>query len=151
MAAWLVVACAEHVARGRREGFVQACHGKAAPLRRMKPGDWVVCYSPSSAFRGADGLKAFTALGQVAEGQPFLFDMGGGFIPWRRQIRWLEARPAPLREVAAHLELTRDPAWGWRLRQGYLPLSEADADCLRRAMGRMEGLPVALGAGVRAS
>jgi hypothetical protein len=37
---WLAVASAEHVRRGQAEGFMQVCHGKAAPLKRIQPGDW---------------------------------------------------------------------------------------------------------------
>ena len=55
---WIVVAAAEHVRRGRAGAFTQACHGKAAPLKRMKPGDGVVCYSPTASFRGKDRLQA---------------------------------------------------------------------------------------------
>jgi len=134
MAAWLVVACADHVARGQAEGFVQACHGKAAPLRRMAPGDWVICYSPSQAFRGQDGLRSFTALGRITEGEPYLADMGNGFVPWRRNVNWMEGTAQPLKALADQLELTQSPSWGWRLRQGHLPLSEADAACVRSAM-----------------
>jgi hypothetical protein len=39
---WLAVASAEHVRIGRAEGFMQVCHGKAAPLRRLRPDDWVI-------------------------------------------------------------------------------------------------------------
>lgn len=55
---WVVTASADHAARGRAEGIVQACHGKVAPLRRMRPGDGVVIYSPHGhAGRSAgDGL-----------------------------------------------------------------------------------------------
>ena len=43
---WIAVASAEHVRRGKREGFMQVSHGKAAPLKRIRPGDRVVYYSP---------------------------------------------------------------------------------------------------------
>ena len=35
---WIAVASAEHVRLGRTQGFMQVCHGKAAPLRRMRAG-----------------------------------------------------------------------------------------------------------------
>ena len=38
---WLAVASADHVAVGRAEGFMQVCHGKVSPLRRLQPGDRV--------------------------------------------------------------------------------------------------------------
>lgn len=34
---WVVTASSDHAAHGRTQGIVQACHGKVAPLRRMKP------------------------------------------------------------------------------------------------------------------
>ena len=67
---WIAVASAEHVRLGRRQGFMQVCHGKAAPLRRVQPGDGILYYSPSEAFGAKDRLQAFTAAGIVAAG-PF--------------------------------------------------------------------------------
>ena len=64
---WIAVASAEHVQKGRFSGFMQVCHGKGAPLRRMKPNDWVVYYSPNVTFGGKDKLQSFTAIGQIKE------------------------------------------------------------------------------------
>lgn len=61
MSNWIAVASAEHVQKGRLSGFMQVCHGKGAPLRRMKPNDWVVYYSPTVTFGGRDKLQSFTA------------------------------------------------------------------------------------------
>ena len=47
---WLAVASAEHVEIGRDAGFMQVCHGKATPLRRVQPGDRVVYYSPNRIY-----------------------------------------------------------------------------------------------------
>jgi hypothetical protein len=47
------------------------CHGKAAPLKRIRPGDGVVYYSPTNVFRGNDGLQSFTAIGVVRNGAPY--------------------------------------------------------------------------------
>ena len=58
---WVAVASAEHVRRGRSEGFMQVSHGKAAPLKRVKPGDRVVYYSPAVKLGGTDKLQAFTS------------------------------------------------------------------------------------------
>ena len=65
---WLAVASADHVAIGRRGGFMQVCHGKGSPLRRIKPGDRVAYYSPSELMRKPDGLQSFTAIGIVEPG-----------------------------------------------------------------------------------
>ncbi|MBS0528520.1 MAG: EVE domain-containing protein, partial [Proteobacteria bacterium] len=65
---WIVVASADHIALGRAGGFMQANHGKAAPLRRLSAGDTVIAYSPVQTFGTKTKLQAFTALGKVASG-----------------------------------------------------------------------------------
>ncbi|MGO4837894.1 EVE domain-containing protein, partial [Rhizobiaceae sp. 2RAB30] len=93
-AAWLAVASAEHVEHGRDCGFMQVCHGRATPLRRIGPGDGIVYYSPSISFRGKDALRAFTAIGTVRAGTPYQVEMYGGFRPFRRDVAWAEAKQA---------------------------------------------------------
>lgn len=100
----------------------------------MRPGDLVACYSPTQGFQGGERLQAFTALGLVAPGEPFLFDMGRGFVPWRKNVHWLETRSLPLEELKARLDLTKDPHWGWKLRRGHLALSLKDARLLAESM-----------------
>lgn len=53
---WIAVASAEHVALGQTLGIMQTCHGKAAPLRRLSPGDRVFYYSPTLSAGGKDRL-----------------------------------------------------------------------------------------------
>ena len=79
---WVGVACAAHVRRGRSGGFMQLGHGKAAPLKRVKPGDRIVYYSPTVTLGGKDKLQAFTAIGTVKDREPYVFDMGKGFKPY---------------------------------------------------------------------
>lgn len=55
---WLAVASANHV-RIAKAGFMQVNHGKAAPLRRISPGDGVAYYSPTITLGGKDKLQAF--------------------------------------------------------------------------------------------
>ncbi|QLQ20517.1 MAG: EVE domain-containing protein [Exiguobacterium profundum] len=132
---WVVTASSDHAARGRTEGIVQACHGKVAPLRRMKPGDGVVIYSPRASMQGGAAVQAFTAIGLVREGAPYIFDMGGGFTPWRRGVDWQAARPAPIRPLLGALELTRGQAsWGMAFRYGLRELSRADFEVISAAM-----------------
>jgi len=80
-ATWIAVACTEHVRRGRQGGFMQVCHGKAAQLRRIQPGDAVAYYSPTIALGGKALSRSFTAAGIVAEGEPYVVDMGADFRP----------------------------------------------------------------------
>ena len=133
---WLAVASANHVRKGRAEGFMQVCHGKLAPLRRIKPGDHVVYYSPTQTFRGSETLQSFTAIGVVAEREPYPFDMGGGFVPYRRDVHWLTAQEAPIRPLLDQLEFTAGQRnWGYALRFGVLAFSVHDMNLVAQAMG----------------
>jgi hypothetical protein len=133
---WVVVASADHVAKGVAGGFAQACHGKAGPLRRMKPGDGVVCYSPTAEFGGKERVQAFTAIGVVSNRAPYVVDMGGGFRPSRADILWRSSRPAPIRPLVGRLALTRGRAnWGGAFRFGFCEIGEQDFGLIRVAMG----------------
>lgn len=137
---WLVVASAEHVAIGSTGGFVQVCHGKPAPLRRLQPGDRVVCYSPnrryspSHASRVRDRLQAFTAIGTVGEGDPYRADMGAGFQPWRRDVAWHDAEPVAISALQGALLFMQERNWGYRLRQGLVEIGDGDMTAIAEAM-----------------
>ena len=133
---WIAVACADHVALGVAGGFMQVCHGKAAPLRRMRPGDYVAYYSPTEAFRVRQSLQAFTAIGVIRDSEPYCFDMGAGFQPWRRNVDWLVSQPANIRPLLGKLEFTagRGSTWGFPLRFGVLAVSDADMTVIGEAM-----------------
>ena len=144
---WLAVASAEHVEIGRNAGFMQVCHGKATPLRRVQPGDRVVyyspnrIYSPSHALRGKDRLQAFTALGTVKPGALYQADMGFGFHPFRRDVAWHDAEPAPLALLQDELAFTQEQNWGYRLRQGLIEISDADMTIIAAAMFTASAAP----------
>ena len=137
---WIAVAAAEHVRRGRAGGFMQVSHGKAAPLRRIEPGDRVLYYSPTSAFQGRDKLQAFTAIGIVDAGEPYQCDMGEGFRPFRRDVTWFDSCEAAIAPLLDRLEFAGGKRnWGFRLRFGLLAISEHDIDLIAHAM-RVPGI-----------
>lgn len=132
---WICVASAEHVRRGVAGGFMQVNHGKAAPLKRIRPGDRVIYYSPSEVMRVADGLQSFTAIGTVKEGEPYQGEMGGGFTPFRRDVAWRQARETPIRPLLGRLEFTvGKPNWGAPFRYGLVEIGEADFRLIEQAM-----------------
>ena len=91
---WIGVASRDHVMRGVAGGFCQLGHGKAAPVKRLKPGDGIVYYSPRAEFGEGEPVQAFTAIGEIAAGEAYAD--GGGFEPARRDVLWHgEARHAP--------------------------------------------------------
>lgn len=132
---WLAVASAEHVRRGRAEGFMQVCHGKCAPLKRIRPGDLVSYYSPTVHFGGKDRLQAFTAIGTVRSAVPYQVDMGEGFCLFRHDVDWLPAAEAPIAPLLPRLSFSADrPNWGQALRFGLLALTAADMALIAGAM-----------------
>ncbi|MBB3643961.1 hypothetical protein FHX14_000120 [Rhizobium sp. BK619] len=133
--AWIAVASAEHVRIGRQAGFMQVCHGKASPLRRITPEDRVIYYSPTVVFGGKDRLQAFTAIGAARDGAPYQVEMESGFRPWRRDVDWQSAEETPIRPLLDRLSFTRvGPNWGYQLRFGLFGISDEDADMIAEAM-----------------
>ena len=133
---WIGVACAEHVRRGRADGFMQLGHGKVAPLLRVKPGDRIIYYSPTVVFGKKDGLQSFTAIGKIKDREPYLFDMGKGFRPYRRDVQWAKAKEAPIAPLLDKLEFTAGKRnWGYQFRFGLFPISAKDFRVIAAAMG----------------
>jgi hypothetical protein len=136
MANWITVASADHVAIGVAQGFLQVTHGKSAPLRRIKPGDVVAIYSPVQVFGSRDGLQSFTALGRVEDAEPYQGQMGPGFTPFRRDVAWGPARPAPIGPLRERLSLTAGKSnWVAPFRFGLVQVDDADMAVIAAAMG----------------
>ncbi len=135
---WIAVACAEHAQRGRVAqpvGFMQVCHGKVAPLRRVSPGDRVVYYAPAQTMAGTDRLQSFFSLGVVQPGEPYAFDMGGGFVPFRRDVAYVEAQPAPIAPLLDELDFVENrQRWGYPFRRGLFEIGTADMQRIAHAM-----------------
>ena len=133
---WIGVAAANHIARGKAGGFMQVNHGKEAPLKRLQPGDVIAYYSPVREFGGKDSLKAFTALGLVKPGAPYQGDMGGGFVPFRRDVDWLDAQEAAIAPLLQSLSFTKGQShWGYKFRFGLFEISKDDMALIAGAMG----------------
>jgi hypothetical protein len=141
---WIAVASAEHVRLGRGEGFMQVSHGKAAPLKRIKPGDGVIYYSPTTVFGKKDALQSFTAIGTVKDGEPYQVEMklasGKGFKPYRRDVTWAKAKETPIAPLLDELEFTAGKAnWGYQLRFGLFSISAKDFRRIAKAIGAKFG------------
>jgi hypothetical protein len=134
--AWVGVVSRAHVQRGVLGGFAQACHGKRAPLDEMRDGDTLVYYSPTTEFRGGDPLRAFTALAVVLGEGSYPFDMGGGFVPFRRNVAYAAClREVPIKELAPRLHFVQNhPSWGMLARRGHFEIDRHDLDLIATAM-----------------
>jgi hypothetical protein len=135
---WIAVASAEHARRGcavPQRGFMQLCHGKCAPLKRMAPGDRVAYYAPTITMGGKDKLQSFVSIGVVQAGEPYAFDMGGGFVPFRRDVVYVSAHEAPIAPLLEQFEFVEDRTrWGYKFRFGLFKVSDADMRLIAGAM-----------------
>ena len=130
---WIAVASAEHARRGK-VGFMQVNHGKAAPLRRISPGDGVAYYSPTETFGGKDKLQAFTLIGRVKPGDIYEGQMGD-WVAHRRDVAWTDAHDAPIAPLLDRLEFTQGQRnWGYKMRFGLFEISKADFAVIASAM-----------------
>jgi len=133
---WVNTVSLEHVRLGVEGGFTQADHGRSTRLRRLRPGDGLVFYSPRTEMRGGTPLQEFTAIGRVSGIAPYQVDLEPDFHPWRLTVDFLEARPAPARPLVGDLEFIADPKrWGYPFRRGLFEVCSADFLRIASAMG----------------
>ena len=135
---WIAVASAEHARRGcalPAQGYMQVCHGKRAPLQRVAPGDRVAYYAPALTMGGKDKLQSFVSIGLVQPGEPYAFDAGGGFVPYRRDVAYVPAAESRIAPLLDRLELASDRArWGYQFRFGLFTISAHDMALIAKAM-----------------
>ncbi len=116
-------------------GIAQIGHGRMAGLSRMRAGDGLVYYSPRVEMDSTRPLRAFTAIGRIADNEVWQADEGD-FTPWRRRVEWdAGATEVALVQLQADLELTQGPNWGYPLRRGLVELSGHDFKRIALAMG----------------
>ncbi|MBP1044778.1 EVE domain-containing protein [Enterococcus sp. BWM-S5] len=119
---WVGVASKDHVELGVAGGFAQLCHGKGAPLNRMKAGDWLIYYAPKKSLKTNEPYQKFMAVGQILEGDAYPFEMFPGFVPYRKNVSFAPvSSPLSLEAVKAF------PLWTdyrSKLRFGHFEISE---------------------------
>jgi hypothetical protein len=100
----------------------------------MRPGDWLVYYSPQQRLGEQSPVREFTAIGEIADDHIWQADEGS-FQPWRRAVRYrADALRVPIAALHDTLDLTAAPSWGYQLRRGLLRLTDRDLATIRRAM-----------------
>lgn len=137
---WLVVVSRDHLELGKKLGIVQANHGKAAPMRRMKPGDLIVFYSPKIHFQGKEPLKKLTAIARVKKGDAYQADMSGGFTPFRRDVEFLACEETDIQPLIDALTFIRNKkSWGFVFRFGFFEIPKGDFEIITKAMRLRKG------------
>lgn len=132
---WIGVASRDHVKTGEQGGFCQFCHGKAAPLKRMKKGDWIIYYSPKLYFQGQELCQKFTAMGEIVDDTVYQVEMFSGFFPHRRNVHFAVCHEVEIKPMIAELDFIKDKQnWGYQFRFGVLEINESDFNKISRRM-----------------
>ena len=134
---WIGVVSKDHVDRATAGGFAQVNHGKAGPLERMHAGDGFAFYSPRTSYPDGTPLQAFTAIGRVRTGTVYQVEMEEGFHPFRLDVDFLAADPAPVKPLLPELSFIRSKThWGAAFRFGVVRVPAADFAVIAGAMKR---------------
>ena len=132
---WINTVSRDHVLTGVNGGFTQANHGRSTVLRRLAHGDLVAFYSPRTRHPDGEPLQCFTAIGRVADDQPYQAEMTPTFHPWRRGMHFLPCEEVPIRDLLTDLAFIEDPKrWGFPFRRSLFQISRDDFRRIAKAM-----------------
>lgn len=132
---WIGVVSKEHTMRGVEGGFMQVCHGKQAPLKRMKLNDWMIVYSPKQTMEGDVKCQSFTAIGQAIDEDVYQFQMTPTFIPFRRNMRFYDCEETSILPLIEKLNFIQDKKkWGFKFRFGFFEIEENDFKFIKSKM-----------------
>lgn len=132
---WIIVASREHVKKGELAGFAQACHGKATPLKRMKPGDWIIYYCSKMAMNKPEKCQSFTAIGRILDTEVYQCDMGDGFMPWRKNVEFFPCEEVSILPFIENMQSIKNKKyWGGALRYGILEIPRHDFELIASHM-----------------
>lgn len=124
---WVLTISLDHVLLGVEGGFTQADHGRDARLRALSRGDLVAFYSPRPALGSKVVLQQLTALGEVADDEPYQVHVGDDVRPWRRKVTFEEVGRVPIRPLIPLLGfVTDEQRWGLPFRSGVLEVTAGD-------------------------
>ena len=136
---WVIIASKDHVETGKLGGFAQACHGKARPLKRMRPKDFVIYYSSKKSFGKPEKCQEFTAIGQVARDEVYQFEMNPNFCPFRRNIDFLPSKNISILPLINLLQfIPNKKRWGYPFRFGFFEIGQADFELIASKMLLLE-------------
>lgn len=132
---WIGVASRDHVSNGVQLGICQFCHGKSAPAKRLKKGDFVIYYSPKNTMNGSESYQKFTAIGIVQDDIPYQVDMGDNFKPFRRNIKYFNAQHVDIKLLVEDLPFIRNKkSWGYAFRYGFLEIDQLSFEIIAKQM-----------------
>lgn len=132
---WIVTVSKEHVLNGKEWEIMQACHGKKAPLKRIKKGDYVVFYSSKYKKNDKQSYQKFTAIAKAIDNEIYQVKMFENFEPFRRKVVFWDCVETEIRPLINDLQfIPNKKSWGYPFRYGLLEISKSDFDLITSKM-----------------
>lgn len=132
---WINTVSRDHVMAGVDGEFTQATHGQPTALKRLSRGDFLAFYSPHTQVRDGEALQNFTAIGRIADEEPYQVEMSPDFHPWRRRVLFFNSQEASIRPLIEKLVFIENKKyWGYYFRRGLFEVSHSDFECIAEAM-----------------
>lgn len=132
---WIGVAAKSHVLRGVKDGAAMLNHGKLAPLKKMKAGDFLIYYAPKIELGRDEPYQKFVAIGRIKTGEPYQVKLSEDFEPYRLDVEYLKAEEAKIKLLIVQLEFIKNKkSWGYAFRFGHIEITKHDFDLIAKAM-----------------
>lgn len=132
---WIVVASKDHVKKGIEQGISQACHGKVAPLKKMRKGDFLIYYSSKQTIDKPEKCQEFTALGEIIDDEVYQVQVSQDFCPFRRNVDFLNCKDISILPLIDDLDFIQNKKnWGYPFRFGIFEINQQDFDLISSKM-----------------
>jgi predicted RNA-binding protein len=124
---WINTVSRDHVMIGKKNGIVQASHGKMQPLKRLKTGDQIIYYSPKTSLENGESLKAFTAVARILNENIYQVELSEDFKPFRIDAQYEDCKEIKIEPLIESLEfIYNKKSWGYMFRFGLFEINEHD-------------------------
>jgi hypothetical protein len=95
----------------------------------------VAYYAPTLTMGARLPYQSFVSIGVVQAAEPYPFDMGGGFVPHRRDVAYVDAHEAAILPLLDHFEFVENrQRWGYKFRFGLFNISDHDMRLIAHVM-----------------
>ena len=129
------MASIDYVQKVIHGNFMQACHGKAAPLQRLKIDDGVIYYSLKLKFGSDKKCQAFTAIDRIVGESVYANDIGNGFIPFRGNVEYLVCSQVMITPLIQNLRFIKNKHnWGYIFRFGTIKIQQPHFELISSQM-----------------
>jgi hypothetical protein len=137
---WINTVSLDHVEEAAAGGFTQADHGAGTRLRRPRPGDEMIFYSPRTHLRGGEPVRQFTAWATITGDKPYQAHVSDDFHPWRLAAAFHACERTEAKPLVGRLSFIADPQhWGLPFRRGLFQVPQQDFEIIKTRMTAGEG------------